>query len=109
MRRGSNFQKGEPPKVRRSPPAVTATSLRPDGAAVYVDPLNPFGPYPDEVGVPDSAHHPESQQECIRVVYEDPGQRDEKMRLMNILKGKSSQNGESLDRVSRRSQRIPGF
>jgi len=108
VRRGSELQKGEPPKVRRSSPAATATALCIDGPAVYADPLNPFGSYADEVGVVDGAP-PESQQESIRVVYEDPGQRDEKMRLMNILKGKSSQNGESLDRLSRRSQRIPGF
>jgi hypothetical protein len=42
-------------------------------------------------------------------MYEDPGQRDERKRLMNILRGKSSQIGESLERSTRRSQRIPGF
>ena len=106
MQQGTNAQKAEPPKVQRSSAAATATALRLDGTAVYVDPLNPFGSYP--VDVPECSP-PESQQESIRVMYEDPGQRDEKQRLMNILNGKSSENVESLDRLSRRSQRIPGF
>jgi DNA replication regulator DPB11 len=108
VQQGTEVQKVEPPKVQQSSAAATSKTLRLDGAAVYVDPLNPFGRCPDEVAVVESAP-PQSQPESIRVMYEDPGQRDEKKRLMNVLKGKSSQNGESLDRLSRRSQRIPGF
>jgi hypothetical protein len=105
VQQGTEAEKAVPPKVQRSSTGTTSNALCLDGAAVYVDPLDPFGPYPDAVDVPNSAP-PESQQDSIRVMYEDPGQRDEKMRLMNILKGKSSQNG---DRLSRKSQRIPGF
>lgn len=102
-------QVNEPPKVQtRSSAAAAAAALRLDEEMSHVDPLNPFGSYPHEVLVPDSGP-PESQQEGIRVVYEDPGQRDEKKRLMNILKGRSGQSGESLDMLTRRSQRIPGF
>lgn len=83
----------------------------------YADPsLNPFESYADDLEVADNG---ESQQESVRVMYEDPGQRDEKRRLMNLLKGKASE-GEpetlsmlsglrSIERPTRRSTRIPGF
>jgi hypothetical protein len=101
--------KADPQRVQTRSSTAAATALRLDGAAAYIDPLNPFGSYPDDVNVPESGPLGSQQEESIRVMYEDPGQRDERKRLMNILRGKSSQIGESLERSTRRSQRIPGF
>lgn len=86
-------------------------------ATSYADPsLNVFESYSEDVNVADSVG---SQQESIRVMYEDPGQRDEKKRLMNLLKGKASEcepetlsmlSGlRNMERSTRRSTRIPGF
>lgn len=106
MKQSSDHPKLEVRRVQtRSSAAAAAIALRSEGARTEIAPLLPFGAYSDEVDHRDSGP-PESQQESIRVTYEDPNQRDERQRLMNILKGKSSQSGET----SRgRTPRIPGF
>ena len=47
------------------------------------------------------------QEESMRVMYEDPGQRDEKKRLMSLLKNGEDDGLEK--RTRRRSTRIAGF
>ncbi|KAF8963182.1 twin BRCT domain-containing protein [Flammula alnicola] len=54
--------------------------------------------------------------ESMRVMYEDPGQREEKKRLMNLLKSQTGEESMStlsgsrdFDRKTRRSARIAGF
>lgn len=58
------------------------------------------------------------QEESMRVMYEDPGQRDEKKRIMKLLKGTAGEedaatpslNGSrDFDKKARRSTRIAGF
>ncbi|KAF9483199.1 hypothetical protein BDN70DRAFT_874071 [Pholiota conissans] len=48
-------------------------------------------------------------EESMRVMYEDPGQRDEKRRLMSLLKNQSGSEEESRSGSRRRSTRIAGF
>ena len=56
-----------------------------------------------------------SQGESVRVMYEDPGQRDEKKRLMSLLKNQagceedSLASGSGYEKMARRSMRIAGF
>jgi DNA replication regulator DPB11 len=54
-----------------------------------------------------------SQEESMRVMYEDPGQRDEKKRLMSLLKnqagGEEDSLGSGFEKRARRSMRIAGF
>jgi DNA replication regulator DPB11 len=51
----------------------------------------------------------------MRVMYEDPGQRDEKKRLMNLLKNQAGGEEDALgsssafEKRARRSMRIAGF
>lgn len=59
------------------------------------------------------------EESSMRVMYEDPGQRDEKKRLMNLLKNQaggeedplvgSSTSGGGFGKRRRRSVRIAGF
>ncbi|KJA25092.1 hypothetical protein HYPSUDRAFT_214141 [Hypholoma sublateritium FD-334 SS-4] len=72
--------------------------------------INPFdSSYADDLS---------PQEESMRVMYEDPGQRDEKKRIMNLLRGTSGEedaatpsvNGSrDFDKKARRSTRIAGF
>ena len=54
-----------------------------------------------------------SQEESMRVMYEDPGQRDERKRLMSLLKnqagGEEDSLGSGFEKRARRSMRIAGF
>lgn len=56
-----------------------------------------------------------SQEESMRVMYEDPGQRDEKKRLISLLKNQGGGEEDSLgsnsgfEKRTRRSLRIAGF
>lgn len=76
----------------------------------YGDSMSPFEQC-NEPNLVDSM----AADETMRVMYEDPGQRDEKRRLMNLLKSSTppeTVNGESNGSVSartRRSTRIAGF
>jgi DNA replication regulator DPB11 len=74
--------------------------------------VNPFESYVDDL------HAGKSQQEeSMRVMYEDPGQQEEKKRLMRLLKGQTGDEesmGTSMtlsgsERKTRRSTRIAGF
>ena len=56
------------------------------------------------------------EESSMRVMYEDPGQRDEKKRLMNLLKNQAGGEEDLLgsssgvfDKRTRRSVRIAGF
>jgi len=104
------------PQTRASKAAMAS----PLNIGIGIDlPLNPFGSeFPEELNLPDDG---ESQQESVRVTYEDPGQRDEKRRLMNLLKERASSSGQGesetlsmsggirgSDRLLRRSTRIAG-
>ena len=77
------------PQTRASKAAMAS----PLNIGIGIDlPLNPFGSeFPEELNLPDDG---ESQQESVRVTYEDPGQRDEKRRLMNLLKERASSSGQ---------------
>lgn len=68
-----------------------------------------FGTYDDDVDLLERSHVGE---ESMRVTYVDPGQRDERKRLMSLLKGDNvPELGEGLKASSlrRRSSRIAGF
>jgi DNA replication regulator DPB11 len=80
---------------------------------VYTDSMSPFETY-DDLSSMDNA----PLEESMRVRYEDPGQQNEKKRLMNLLKtsvtSQSAGAGGSDDKAgkatrSRRSTRIAGF
>ena len=55
------------------------------------------------------------EESSMRVMYEDPGQRDEKKRLINLLKNQGGGEEDSLgssggfEKRTRRSMRIAGF
>ncbi|KAJ3511371.1 hypothetical protein NLJ89_g4136 [Agrocybe chaxingu] len=92
-RQASSAKIGEPaappvaaPRLRttrsRTTAAVAAAAYHADTA------LNPFASYPDEsIGIPGA--ETQSQQESMRVMYEDPGMMDEKKRLMSLLKSQT--------------------
>jgi|SRR6266545_3541593 len=118
----SDAQNAGPSKLNHTRPQTRASKAAmalPLNIATDVDlSLNPFGSFPEELNLPDDGM---SQQESVRVTYEDPGQRDEKRRLMNLLKEKASNGGlgesETLsmsggmrgpDRLTRRSTRVAG-
>lgn len=119
----SNSQNAGPSKLNPTRPQTRASKAAmalPMNIATDIDlPLNPFGSeFPEELNLPDDG---ESQQESVRVTYEDPGQRDEKRRLMNLLKEKASSSGQGesetlsmsggirgSERMLRRSTRIAG-
>jgi DNA replication regulator DPB11 len=79
----------------------------------YGDSLGPFEPY-DELNINDQDN--QSVEESMRVMYEDPGQRDEKKRLMSLFESQNEDgkalcgSGKQPKGVrTRRSTRIAGF
>ncbi|KAF8813526.1 hypothetical protein BYT27DRAFT_7131662 [Phlegmacium glaucopus] len=89
----------------RAPPAII---LRP--GAVTGDPFESYN------AVDEFEHESvKSQEESMRVMYEDPGQRDEKKRLISLLKNQGGVEEDSLgssggfEKRARRSMRIAGF
>ena len=68
------------PRVRRSP-AVSSQHESDSGSNKIVTNDDLELPYVDDLSMRD---------ESVRVMYEDPGQRDEKKRLLRLLKGQSS-------------------
>lgn len=78
-------------------------------ASAYDDSMSPFETY-DELNLLESSIVDDS----MRVTYEDPGQREERRRLMSLLKvgGADDMNGKAGGKESsriRRSSRIAGF
>lgn len=74
--------------------------------------INPYESF-DDLNV--NGENSGAKEESVRVMYEDPGQRDEKKRLMNLLKSQaddvlpgSGKGAKSLGRT-RKSARIAGF
>ncbi|KAF8193425.1 hypothetical protein BJ912DRAFT_241190 [Pholiota molesta] len=69
----------------------------------------------DDLSISGGSSSTRSQEESMRVMYEDPGQRDEKRRLMSLLKSQSGGEEEagskpgSIGSRTRRSARVPGF
>ncbi|KAF8151040.1 hypothetical protein B0H34DRAFT_160966 [Crassisporium funariophilum] len=107
-------QRSPPPKPAPKPrKSTTSKRSRPLADAL----MNPFDSYSHENEHDDDNELLESgakgQDESVRVMYEDPGQRDEKKRLMSLLKGGSqsqSQQGQGQSEGrTRRSTRIAGF
>ena len=68
------------PRVRRSP-AVSSQHESDSGSNKIVGSNDLEPPYVDDLSVRDQS---------MRVMYEDPGQRDEKKRLLRLLKGQSN-------------------
>lgn len=96
----------------RQPSDVLLSEI--SAAPVYTDSMSPFETYDDFNSIDDAP-----AEESMRVRYEDPGQQNEKKRLMNLLKkstisqgstasGESEEKGGKATR-SRRSTRIAGF
>lgn len=97
-------------------PGVTTRSRAPPpiilrGGAVAGDPFESYN-------AADEFEHEsvKSQEESsMRVMYEDPGQRDEKKRLMTLLKNQGGGEEDALgsssgfEKRARRSMRIAGF
>ena len=113
-RQTSDAKIGEPsrpsPKPRtRSGKTNTPSPVEPAYAGYSI---GDFESYPHELNLGDQ----ESQAESMRVMYEDPGQREEKKRLMSLLKSQGGE-GESMtlsasrdvEKQARRSTRIAGF
>ena len=94
-----------------APPSIIAAAPAPS----YARSLSPFESY-DELSLIDGAR---SYEESMRVTYEDPGQRDEKKRLMSLFETQT-QSGEDSHAAGRkggrkgpaavrRSTRVAGF
>ena len=90
-------------RSRALPPIV----LRGAVTGGLLEPYNAVDEFEHEGGKP--------QEESMRVMYEDPGQRDEKKRLMSLLKNQAGGEEDLLgsssgfERRARRSTRIAGF
>lgn len=74
--------------------------------------INPYESYDDmNIHGEDSA----AKEESVRVMYEDPGQRDEKKRLMSLLKSQADDvlpgSGKAVKSSgrTRKSSRLAGF
>lgn len=82
--------------------------------SAYGESLSPFESY-DELNINDGDG--QLVEESMRVTYEDPGQRDEKKRLMSLFEsqseeGRASRGSAKKGKASvktRRSTRIAGF
>ncbi|CAA7267493.1 unnamed protein product [Cyclocybe aegerita] len=115
-RQASSAKIGESPAPPAPVPRLRTTRSRTTAAAaaayhVVADAaLNPFASYPEEsVAIPGA--ETQSQQESMRVMYEDPGMMDEKKRLMSLLKSQTGEEtaGTTLSsNGSRRSARVAG-
>lgn len=85
-------------------------------ASPYDRPLNQYEPY-DELDLVEGNEQP--FEESMRVMYEDPGQRDEKKRLMSLFESQNQGGDESYSggrsgtkkgaSAIRRSTRMAGF
>jgi DNA replication regulator DPB11 len=112
-------RQGSDADVRGNPTAVTGVTTRSRtlppivfrGGAVTGNPFesyNAVDEFENQIG--------KSQEESMRVMYEDPGQRDEKKRLMSLLKNQGGGDEDSLgfsssefEKRARRSTRLAGF
>jgi len=102
----SKVQSRQPSDAQLSEPVPVPT---PVPAPSFGGSMNPFESYDDDLNLLDKSHLGE---ESMRVTYVDPRQRDEKKRLMSLLKTESTLEG-GVGKVSstrtRKSARIAGF
>lgn len=78
------------------------------------DSMSPFGDFDDDFKIHEQRRE---EDDMIRITYEDPGQREERRRLMGLMKAKGGGKDEVAvpmdsnprEMRTRRSSRIAGF